>query len=194
MHSDMNSQNSKMNTRSLRGKGQFFVQSVCTEHDTVPIDNFVFITKDETEVRLSAVSGSWVVGFTQRKQPKYEWYDSSTDGMRRMADILDGLVTWEDFSKTDDPGCYAAPVKVVPSVKKSKSHREVPKHTSAYIDYPNGKEVFLVQLSTLKTRRFPRGLSLATTCLALGEAEDYARQVDEYIDKAFFSVIKGVGS
>lgn len=100
----------------LHLQGQFYVQCLYCDGDTIPVDSFVFITNaSNARVRLSAVSGRFELEFTLDGLTRQEDYDCQPDALRRMADVLDNKVAWLEFAQNVRPGNYIAnPLRQLP--------------------------------------------------------------------------------
>lgn len=91
----------------LLHKGQFYWQDPRTGSD-VPVDNFVFVSADGRQLRLSGVSGEAVLEYTASdEQSAHEWFDDYSEALRRMADIQAGLVDLGHFGQDARPSTHA---------------------------------------------------------------------------------------
>lgn len=80
--------------------GQFYVKDVGASTPVVPVDNFVFITSKGIEVKYETINGRSAISWTYRE--KYfgtEWFDTYSEGLRRLADVLEGRVSVDEFAK-----------------------------------------------------------------------------------------------
>lgn len=62
------------------------------------------------------------------------------------------------------------------------------KYTQVYSSCEQGKQVFYVRIASHETNRFPHGVALATTFDDKTKAEEFADDVDEYLDTIFKSL------
>jgi hypothetical protein len=97
---------------TMLGKGQFYWQAPRTA-ELVPVDNFVYALAGRLELTLAGVSHRSVLTFVQ--DPKFvadsessKWFDDYAQGLLRMADILDGVVTFTEFDQETPPLLKAA--------------------------------------------------------------------------------------
>lgn len=81
---------------SIQNKGQFYVRNVEGGEGYCPIDNFIFKTDDELEVRIDSC-GDRALIFVNISGGRYKYYDDRAEQMRALADILDGTTTLEDI-------------------------------------------------------------------------------------------------
>lgn len=87
--------------KPLQRRGQFYVRAVDGTSATIPIDNFLFITGDnKEEVKLESTSDSVYVSWRMAgfAESRIEAFRTKAFALRRLANILEGKVTFEEFA------------------------------------------------------------------------------------------------
>lgn len=84
----------------VRLPGQFYVRDVGTSQRDVPIDNFIYICENGDEFKLEFVGDDRIVVSYHneaRDDDRFEWFESVRHAMIRMAALIEGTLTWENF-------------------------------------------------------------------------------------------------